>query len=271
MDGKYLKYSLWCETCGATRYTEYLPESEGLPTVCPFNATHTNIRDIVIVESFSTDPMPVRIQDVEDIDPTKARSKVKGINFDAAPQAWTKFGVSFPYLTNVLCGKGYGGFCDDGDKVELSIAPQQVGAVMAPAAQGATVISVFLPPEVWAVLLRGMWLQFARNPGQNPVPDSQHPGDDEYEIGDFDETAGTITLRTGLATALSGGDAVFLVVKYGEDIEVQNKEIVDVGADTAGSASLSANTIFNVWYYNAGASQKRVRFRLSFKYGPSAT
>jgi hypothetical protein len=268
MASTYNKYALWCDTCGATRYTDYRNEEEGEPTVCPFNAAHTNIRDITIVDTFSTDPMSVKIEDTEDIDPAKARSKVKGVNFDAVPQAWTKHGVSFPYKTNILCGKGYGGFCEDGDKVEFSVEPQQIGAVMAPAAQGATVINAFLPPEAWAVLLRGMWLQFARNPGQNPVPDSQHPGDDEYEIGDFDEVAETITLRTGLATALAGGDAVFMVVKYGEEIELQNKELVDVGADAAGSASLPANTVFNVWYYNAGTAQKRVRFRLSFKYGP---
>ena len=212
---------------------------------------------------------PVRIQDVEDLDPTKARSKVKGINFDA-PAGWTKHGVSFPYLTNILCGKGYGGFCEDGDIVEFSIDPQQVGAMTAPAAQGDKTINVYLPDEAWAALLNGMWLQFDRNPGAEPTPDSTHPGDDEYEIADFDSVAGTITLRTGLATALSGGDAVFMVVKYGEQIEIQNKELVDVGADTAGSASLPAGMTFNVWFYNSGVAQKRVRFRLSFKYGPVA-
>lgn len=263
------KYYLYCDTCDSARYTDFKPEDEGLPTVCPYNAAHTNIRDVTIFATETTDPMPVRIQDVEDLDPTLARSKVKGINFDA-PAGWTKFGVSFPYLTNILCGKGYGGFCEDGDIVEFSIDPQQVGAMTAPAAQGDKVLNVYLPDEAWAALLKGMWLQFDRNPGAEPVPDSQHPGDDEYEIADFDSEAGTITLRTGLETALSGGDAVFMVVKYGEDIEVQNKELVDVGADTAGSASLLANMVFNVWFYNSGSVQKRVRFRLSFKYGPVA-
>jgi len=263
------KYYLYCDTCDSARYTDFKPEDEGLPTVCPYNAAHTNIRDVTIFATETTDPMPVRIQDVEDLDPTLARSKVKGINFDA-PAGWTKHGVSFPYLTNILCGKGYGGFCEDGDVVEFSIDPQQVGAMTAPAAQGDKTINVYLPDEAWAALLNGMWLQFDRNPGAEPTPDSTHPGDDEYEIADFDSVAGTITLRTGLATALSGGDAVFMVVKYGEQIEIQNKELVDVGADTAGSASLPANVIFNVWFYNSGTVQKRVRFRLSFKYGPVA-
>jgi len=268
---KLIRYSLYCDDCDSTRYTEYMPEDEGLPTVCPYNAAHTDIRDISIVGMLSTDPLPVRIQDVEDLDPTKARSKVIGINFDASPNAWSKKGVSFPYRTNILCGKGYGGFCEDGDKVEFSMDPQQVGAVTAPAAQGDKTINVYMPPEAWEELLAGMWLQFDRNPGAEPVPDSQHPGDDEYEVAEFDSEAGTITLRTGLATALSGGDAVFLVVKYGEDIEVQNKELVDVGADTAGSAALPANMVFNTWFFNASQTvTKRVRFRLSFKYGPVA-
>jgi hypothetical protein len=222
-------------------------------------------------EPLEAPPSLVRIQDVEDLDPNKARSKVKGINFDAPAGQWTKKGTSFPYRTNVLCGKGYGGFCEDGDKVEFSIEPQQVGAVTAPAAQGVKIINAYLPDEAWAEVLQGMWLQFDRNPGAEPTPDSLHPGDDEYEIESFDKSAGTITIRTGLETALSGGDAVFLLAKYGEEIELQNKELVDVGADTAGSAPLPANMIFNTWFFNGGVAQKRVRFRLSFKYGPPAT
>jgi hypothetical protein len=63
------------------------------------------------------EPLAVKIQDVEDLDPKKARSKVIGINFDAPAEQWTCHPTSFPYRTNVLCGKGFGGFCEDGDKV----------------------------------------------------------------------------------------------------------------------------------------------------------
>jgi len=217
-------------------------------------------------------PISVKILDVEDLDPVKARSKVKGVNFDAPAGEWTKYPVSFPYRTNVLCGKGFGGFCEDGDKVEFAIDPQAIGAVAVAASEDDTEFYLYAPdPSVWDVLLDGMWIQFCRSPGSPLVPDSEHPGDDEYEIASFDKVTGKITLCTGLESDVPQGAVVFLVVKYGETIELQKNELIDVGSDSSGAAPLPENMIFNTWYYNAGASQKRVRLRLSLKYGPLKT
>lgn len=43
-----IKYSMWCETCVATRISSLLDEYDPAPTVCPVNPSHTNIRDLAI-------------------------------------------------------------------------------------------------------------------------------------------------------------------------------------------------------------------------------
>jgi hypothetical protein len=114
-----------------------------------------------------------------------------------------------------------------------------------------------------------MWFQYERSPSGAPSgPDSANPGDDENEIESFDPDTNTVTLRTGISAALSPGDYIYLVVKYGETIELQPDEMVDVGGRAAGSAPVPANTTFNVWYYNSGAASKRIHLRLNLKYGP---
>lgn len=213
---------------------------------------------------------PVKQIDVDNLDPEKSRSKSLGINFDAAAGAWTKNAISFPYYINVLNGQGFGGFCEDGDKVQFSIDPQFFGVVAQAVSQGGT--ELYVSPGVPDSILPGMWLQFERggNPGAPTEPDSEHPGDDEYEIAEIDYETGKITLRSGIDLALSQYDLVYVVSKYGEDIELQKNELIDIGGSSAGSAPLPADTIFNVWFYNAGVEPKRVRFRLNFKYGPLA-
>jgi len=268
----FKKYTLWCDGCGKARSTDWREEE---PTVCPYNALHENIRDIAVLATESTDPMPVKQVDTDDLNPATARSKSMGINFDAPPGVWTKKPVVFPYKVNILNGQGYGGFCDDGDKVEFSIDPTIVGVVEQAEIQGEKVVHV--SQEVLGAIqagfvFPGMWLQFERSPGPVPLgPDSTHPEEDEYEIGSYDLQAGTVTLRTGIATALAQGDFIYLVVKYGEQIELQRNELIDIGGSSSGSASLPADTVFNIWFYNSGITQGRVRFRLNFKYGPNGS
>lgn len=269
MNGYLYKWSLWCETCDCERRTDYIPSSNGQPTVCPYNHDHTNIRDQAIVGSINLSAQPVKKIDVDNLDPAKARAKVVGISFEAAPNSWTKKQVSFPYPTNILSGEGYGGFAEDGDEAEFSLDPTLIGIVAAPAAQTATEIYVGLPEEAWDALMLGMWLQFGRGGAQ--APDSEHPGDDEYLISGIDKENSKITLNSGLETALSANDTVFLVVKYGEDIELQMGENINVGGAAEGAAPLDANQVFNMWYFNVNDMEaKQVRLRLNLKYGPLA-
>jgi len=266
------KWSLWCETCAATRYTDYQPKQDGEPTHCPYNEEHTDIRDITLIDETSTDPLPVQEIDVATLDPTYARSKSKGVNFDAAQGAWTKEDVVFPYVVNILNGEGYAGFSEDGDKCEFRVSPQLVGGVTVPASQNDTQVYVsdtvkdaFLSKQIFP----GMFMKFKRD-GIPGYPDNPNPGDDEYEIAAFtpSETpnASVVTLRTGLASDVPAASLVYITAKYGDTIELQKDECVNVGGVAAGSAAVDANIIFEIWYY--AVSAKRVRLRLNLKYGP---
>jgi len=266
------KWSLWCETCAATRYTDYMPKSDGEPTHCPYNEAHTDIRDITLTDEISNDPTPVQEIDVATLDPVYARSKCKGVNFDAGAAAWTKHEVVFPYIVNVLNGEGFAGYAEDGDKAEFRIAPQLVGAVTAPASQNDTQVVVsddvknaFLAKAIFP----GMFMKFKRN-GVPGYPDNPNPGDDEYEIASFTPSgtpnASVVTLSTGLASDVPAMSLVYITAKYGDTIELQKDEAVNVGGAAAGSAAVDANTIFEIWYYAMTA--KRVRLRLNLKYGP---
>lgn len=270
------KWGLWCETCAATRYTDYIPKQDGEPTHCPYNEQHTNIRDITLLDEVSSDPLPVQEIDVATLDPVYARSKSKGINFNAAALQWTKHEVVFPYVVNILNGEGYAGFSEDGDKCEFRVSPQLVGAVTAPASQNDTQVVVsddvknaFLAKAIFP----GMFLKFKRD-GVPGYPDNPDPGSDEYEIASFtpSETpnASVVTLRTGLASDVPAMSLVYVTAKYGDTIELQSGESVNVGGVAAGSAAVDANVIFEIWYYNVGVALKRVRLRLNLKYGPVA-
>jgi hypothetical protein len=215
---------------------------------------------------------PVKLYDVYNLDPDLARTKVKGVNFDVPATSWGKHAVEFPYEVNMLNGEGYAAFAHLGDICEFSVEPTVVGAVVAPAAQGATTLTVddglknlFVNKD----LFPGMWFQYERNPSGAPTgPDSTNPGDDENEVASFDPDTNTITLSSGLQTALSPGDYIYVVVKYGETVELQPDEFVDVGGRAAGAAPVPPNTKFNIWYYNSDSSAVRVRLRLNLKYGP---
>ncbi len=271
--GKLLKWSVWCPEHNATVYTPgFLDESLGEPTVCPLNENHTNISQQTIV-GIRDAYLEVKEIDTEDLDPAFSRSKSVGVNFDVDAGQWGKKPVSFPYIVNVLNGEGYGAFIEDGDKAEFSIAPTLIGVAAQAAAQDATEIVVdsgiadlFAAKQVFP----GMWFQYERggNPSAPNGSTSTNPGDDENEIESFDAQTNTVKLRSGIQAALSPGDLIYLVVKYGEEIELQPNEEVDIGGHASGSASLPANTIFNIWYKNSGASSKRVRLRLNTKYGP---
>jgi hypothetical protein len=220
--------------------------------------------------------MKVRAVDTEDLDSDKARTKVVGVNFDVSASSWGKKRISFPYVVNILNGQGFAGFCEDGDKSEFAVAPALIGVAAAGADQGATEIVV--DPGIIGLfeagtIFPGMWLQFERggNPEAPTEPDSQNPGDDENEVASYSVAESKVMLRQGLQTALSAGDLIYLVVKYGEEIELQQGEEVDVGGSAEGSAALPANTPFDVWYFNVNETdQKRVRLRLNMKYGPLA-
>ena len=266
------KWSLWCETCVATRYTDYIPKSDGEPTRCPYNEAHTNIRDITLLDEVSDEPTPVQEIDVATLDPVYARSKCKGVNFDAAAGQWTKKDTVFPYVVNILSGEGFAGFAEDGDKCEFRVAPQLVGAVTAPASQDDTQVVVsdtvkdaFLSKAIFP----GMFMKFKRD-GIPGYPDNPNPQTDEYEIASFipSETpnASVVTFSTGLASDVPAGGLVYITAKYGDEIELQQDEAVNVGGSAAGSASVDAGVIFEIWYYAVTA--KRVRLRLNLKYGP---
>lgn len=214
---------------------------------------------------------PIKEIDVADLDPDYARSDCEGINFDAAAGAWTKQEVSWPYRVNILNGEGYAGFADDGDKPEFRIQPQLVGVVVAPASQSATQIVV--DDGIKALfgaktIFPGMYLKFKRD-GVPGYPDNPDPQTDEYRIEGFDPDTNTVTLGVGLASDVPAMSLVYLVIKYGQKLELQQGESVDIGGHAAGSAPVPASTVFECWYYNTGAASKRVRFRLNLKYGPT--
>jgi hypothetical protein len=216
---------------------------------------------------------PVKEIDVADLDSNYARTKVQGVNFSADPGMWTKKVESWPYSVDILNGEGYAGFADDGDKPAFRIVPTLVGVAVAPASQDATQIVVddgIKALFVNKTIFPGMYLKFERggDPQDPQGPDNPDPETDEYEIVSFDPDTNTVTLGTGLSTGISAMDLVYLVIYYGESIELQQGENVDVGGRAAGAAPVPADTEFEIWYYNVGASQKRVRLRLNYKYGP---
>ena len=69
-----------------------------------------------------------------------------------------------------------------------------------------------------------------------------------------------------MAADVPAGGLVYITAKYGDEIELQQDEAVNVGGSAAGSASVDAGVIFEIWYYAVTA--KRVRLRLNLKYGP---
>lgn len=214
-------------------------------------------------------PIPVKEIDVADLDPNYARSKSYGVNFDAAAGQWTKKDCVWPYDINVLNGEGYAGFAEDGDKAEFRVKPQLVGVVVAPAAQDATTIVVddgIKGLFTLKTIFPGMVFKFKRD-GVPGYPDNPDPESDEYEIEAFDPDTNAVTLRSGLASAVPAMSLVYLTIKYGETIELQQGESVNVGGCAAGSAPVPANTVFEIWYYCVSAA-KRVRLRLNLKYGP---
>lgn len=212
---------------------------------------------------------PVKDIDVCDLDPEYALTKVVGVSFDASIGAWTKKDVSWPYHVNVLNGEGYAGFAESGDKTEFRLVPVAVGGVAALASAGSSQVVVddgIKGLFAGKTIFPGMVFKFRRDGDSQQYPDNPDPGSDEYEIESFDPGTNTVTLRTSLESDVPAASIVFLVVKYGEMIELQQGEAVNVGGAAAGSAPVQANQIFEMWYY--AMSDKRVRFRLNLKYGP---
>lgn len=270
MNGNLLKWSLWCDTCDCERQSDYIPEADGEPTVCPYNHDHTNVRDQTIVDVKDMNVQPVKEIDVEDLDPLFARSSCEGVNFDAVAEGWTKENVSWPYRVNILNGEGFTGFVEDGDKSEFRIVPSLIGGVAVLAGAGATAIVVddgIKALFAEKVIFPGMFFKFRRD-GVPGYPDNPNPQEDEYRIESFEPSTNTVTLNTGLATEVPQGSLVYLVIKYGQKIEHQTGEEIDVGGRASGSATIPENTVFECWFYNSGVSAKRVRLRMNLKYGP---
>jgi len=204
-------------------------------------------------------PQAVKIHDVADLDPNIAKTKVKGINFDVPAQSWGQKDFSFPYKVNILSGDGFTGFAGDGDIFEFLVSPDTpVGQVTQAKASGQTVIPV--SQTVIENILAGFWCKFALNPAL--------PGQAiEHEIVHIDIDSLQITISPALNEDVTTNHYVLMSIKYAEDLELQHGENIDIGGRAAGSSSVPANTIMRARYYNAGSQAKRIRLRLTLKYG----
>jgi hypothetical protein len=237
----YNKYTLWCDDCDAARHTDFKPESDGPPTVCPFNATHTNIRDITIEASFSTDPASVKVIDTQGLDPNTATSCTEFIEVQVTSGESVSEGIiSYPFPVDVAAARyvmedsryEYG---DKFDVFGIADGDPAIGGVTAPAAQGAT--SVHVSPTVFQYSKPGLYLKFQGHA-------------DEYRIESMNAVAGTVELMAPLEAAVGAGETIHVRRPFLINGWVVKNLVYAIGDLTSGSSELNAHDSIRIRYYH---------------------
>lgn len=234
MDENLYKWALWCDTCECERRTEFIPESDGGPTVCPYNNAHTNVRDQTIVDTVSLCIGQVKIIDTDKLDPVTANTIYKGEKIEVG--AGESVGDWFRDLHSpieAVCGEAYvdDGDWSYGDRVDFWLQPPNngvIGVTTAVAAQGQPVVSV--SADVLQNIKVGFYLTFGESARDTAV----------YRIKGIDTQNGLVTLEENLEAEVPSGSTVHLRVYYLREWLVVAKVVQKFAADTPGSAHIDA-------------------------------
>ena len=236
-----LKYSLWCVTCNTTRYTDYRPEEEGIPTVCPYNAAHTDIRDVTVVGEESTDPQPVRVIDTEGLDPNTATSCTEFIEVQVETgEPVSEGAVSYPFPVDVAAARYVmeDPHYEYGDKFDVFGIPATdpaIAGVTSPAAQGDT--SIHVSSSLFQYAKPGLYLKF-----QNHA--------DEYRIESMDAENGTVELMAPLEQAVAAGQTIHVRRPFLINGWVCKNLVYPIGDLTSGSSELNAGDSIRIRVYH---------------------
>ena len=237
----YNKYTLWCETCDEARYTEFRSSA---PTCCPHNEDHTDIRDIVVVDTFSNDPLPVRTVDAEGLDPDKASSLTEGVDVDTViGQEITEKLISFTYPVDFVAAQ----YCLDdehwekGDKLEvagIAAGDPHVDAVIAAAYIGDNWVMV--SGSIFDYVKKGYLVKFGDEP-------------EEYRIKEYDVTNRRMTLSSPLTKDVPAMSLVRPRRPFVINHTVKQGIMVRIGDLTSGSSKVDIGDVVRIRYIHKTA------------------
>jgi len=195
----------------------------------------------------------VRLVHEDSLDPSTTNTRLEGFEITIPAGETGHLDISFPYPVDLESGEGFVPAAKAGDVMDFYVAPDSpIGVLTANADAGQN--KIMLPVESLPYIKPGFDLRIGT------------PTDTLHEVAEVNYVTGEVTLRSNLATAKSAGDAALRTVVYARNILLEANEVLSIGGQIFGSASIPPNTTLRVVYVNNDSQQKTIRFRLVYKY-----
>lgn len=239
------RYRLWCTSDMKYEYVW----AETAPTTCPTNTAHTIDADMTTIIEVNR-PDAVLLKE-EFASPTGGNAKVWGEQVNITQNTTTVINLSWPFPVTILSGNMFAPEGSDGDLIELVVAPDvTVGAIVAPVAPGATVISV--SPTVIEHIMVGYYAKLDNGTNQ----------DDLGRVININKDLNQITIETATVHAFSPLTPTYvkMTVKVIENLRLDSKRYYDFGKKKQGGKTIPANIVIRITYTEISGIDKVLRF-----------
>lgn len=234
--------------------------------ICSFNfketldsADETELQNVcdthdgVAVEEDDESIQNVRIIQESALDPYISNTRIEGFVLSIPANSKRNLDISYPYLIDLESGECFVPKAKANDIGEFHVAPDvQIGVITQDALLGAT--EIFVNSTVLQNVKAGFHVRIGT------------ANDLLHEIASVDLVNSKLVLREALDENKITGEAVLRTIIYAKNILLEANEVVSLGGQMIGTASIPANTVLRMIYTNNESVDKEIRFRLIYKY-----